>query len=214
MGDVWSDRLSEYLDGELTVAEQAELETHLQSCAECTTLLGDLRRVVARARALEDRPPARDLWPGIAGRIGVARSPRRFTFSLPQLAAAGIALAVLAGGAAWLVHPDRAPTVAATVPEQSPLPAARLVGSSSVQGYDAAVADLQQVLRTGKGRLDTATVRVIEQNLVVIDSAIAQAQRAVAADSSNLYLNSHLAATMRRKLELLRQAASLVTIES
>lgn len=214
MSDQWSDRLSEYLDGELTVAEQAELETHLQSCAECTTLLGDLRRVVGRARALEDRPPARDLWPEIAGRIGVARGPRRFSFSLPQLAAAGIALAVLAGGAAWLAHPNRAPSVAAIAPEQSPSPAARLAGSTSVQGYDAAVADLQQVLRTGKERLDTATVRVLEQNLAVIDSAIAQAQRAVAADSSNLYLNSHLAATMRRKLELLRQAAALVTIES
>jgi hypothetical protein len=214
MSDLWSDRLSEYLDGELSGAEVAELETHLHGCPECAALLGDLRRVVARARALEDRPPARDLWVGIAGRIGVARGPRRFTFSLPQLAAAGIALAVLAGGAAWLAHPNQAPRVAATPPSQSAPPVERLAGSNSLQSYDAAVADLQQVLRAGRGQLDTATVRVIEQNLATIDSAIAQAQRAVAADSSNLYLNSHLAATMRRKLELLRQAAALVTIES
>ena len=52
---------------------------------------------------------------------------------------------------------------------------------------------------------------VIERNLATIDSAIVQAQRAVAADSANAYLNSHLAETMRRKLELLRQAAALVT---
>ena len=63
----------------------------------------------------------------------------------------------------------------------------------------------------GRGRLDTTTVRVIERNLATIDSAIAQAQRAVAADSANVYLNSHLAETMRRKLELLRQAAALVS---
>jgi len=66
------------------------------------------------------------------------------------------------------------------------------------------------VLDAGRGRLDTATVRVIERNLATIDSAIAQAQRAVAADSANIYLNSHLADTRRRKLELLRQAAALV----
>ena len=66
----------------------------------------------------------------------------------------------------------------------------------------------------GRGRLDTATVRVIERNLAAIDSAIAQAQRAVAADSANVYLNSHLAETRRRKLELLRQAASLVSAVS
>ena len=79
------------------------------------------------------------------------------------------------------------------------------------RGYDAAVADLERVLDAGRGRLDTTTVRVIERNLATIDSAIAQAQRAVAADSANLYLNSHLAETMRRKLELLRQAAALVS---
>ena len=38
--------------------------------------------------------------------------------------------------------------------------------------------------------------------------------RAVATDSANLYLNTHLAATMRRKLELLRQAAALVAAVS
>jgi hypothetical protein len=79
------------------------------------------------------------------------------------------------------------------------------------QSYDAAVADLESVLTAGRGRLDSTTVRVIERNLATIDSAIAQAQRAVAADSGNVYLNSHLAETMRRKLELLRQAAALVS---
>lgn len=214
MSDLWSDRLSEYLDGDLTAAEQAELETHLHGCADCTALLADLRRVVARARALEDQPPGRELWPGIAGRIGAARGPRRFTFSLPQLAAAGIALAALAGGVAWLAHPGEPSRVAATVPPEPTPAVARLARSASAQSYDAAVADLQQVLQAGRGRLDSATVRVIEQNLATIDRAIMEAQRAVAADSANLYLNSHLAATMRRKLDLLRQAAALVTIES
>jgi anti-sigma factor RsiW len=214
MSDLWSDRLSEYLDGELSVGEQAELETHLRACADCAALLVDLRRVVARARALEDKPPTRDLWPGIAGRIGVTRTPRRFSFSLPQLAAAGIALAALAGGVAWLAHPGETPSLAGpAAPRDTPaLPVApRLI---SAQGYDAAVADLERVLQAGQGRLDTATVRVIQQNLAVIDRAILEAQRAVAADSANLYLNSHLAATMRRKLDLLRQAAALVTLES
>jgi anti-sigma factor RsiW len=214
MSDLWTDRLSEYLDGELSASEQAELETHLRGCAECAALLVDLRRVVARARAVEDRPPSRDLWPGIAQRIGVARGPRRFTFSLPQLAAAGIALAALAGGAAWLAHPA-ATTRSAGAVAPKPVPAITAgTRPSSAQSYDAAVADLERVLQAGQGRLDTATVRVIEQNLAAIDRAILEAQRAVAADSANLYLNSHLAATMRRKLDLLRQAAALVTIES
>jgi hypothetical protein len=66
----------------------------------------------------------------------------------------------------------------------------------------------------GRGLLDTATVRVLEQNLALIDEAIAQARRAVAADSANVYLNTHLAETMRRKIHLLRQAAALVSAVS
>jgi hypothetical protein len=76
------------------------------------------------------------------------------------------------------------------------------------------VDDLERILAEGRGRLDTTTVRVLEQNLALIDRAIAQAQRAVAADSANVYLNSHLAETMRRKIDLLRQAAALVSAVS
>src|SRR5438445_400088 len=59
------------------------------------------------------------------------------------------------------------------------------------------------------GRLDSATVRVLTQSLVTIDSAIVQARRALAADPGSAYLNQHLADTMRRKLELLRRASAL-----
>jgi len=71
------------------------------------------------------------------------------------------------------------------------------------------VADLERVLAQGRSRLDTATVRVIEKNLGIIDRAIRDAQSALAADPANSYLNLHLAQEMRRKLELLRQAAVL-----
>ncbi len=88
------------------------------------------------------------------------------------------------------------------------------VGVGAVKGYDAAVDDLERVLAQGRGKLDSATVRILEQNLAIIDRALAQARQAVAADSANLYLNSHLAETMRRKIDLLRQAATLVSAAS
>ena len=240
MTDQWTDRLSEYLDDELTPEERAAVEAHLRHCVACGAALADLKRIVVRARALEDRAPARDLWPAIAARIGAApataergdvvaldaaRRRRRWTFSLPELAAAGIALMALSGGAAWLLHPgiDGRGRLALPRADRDPGDHAGMAPSGSFrvgldpsqraagQSYDAAVADLEGVLTAGRGRLDSTTVRVIERNLATIDSAIVQAQRAVAADSANAYLNSHLAETMRRKLELLRQAAALVT---
>src|SRR4051794_39262488 len=70
MSDVWTDRLSEYLDDELSPGERVALEGHLAQCAECSATLADLRRVLARARALESTGPMTDLWPGIAAGIG------------------------------------------------------------------------------------------------------------------------------------------------
>ena len=231
MSDQWTDRLSEYLDDELAPDERAAMEAHLRQCAACGAVLADLKRIVTRARGLEDRLPERDLWPGIATRIGSSsgevpaidlgaeRMRRRWSFSLPQLIAAGIALIALSGGTAWLLHPTGSPSVAArgttpstpivTVasPSRSAGDRARVAG----QSYASAVADLERVLDQGRGRLDTTTVKVIERNLASIDSAIAQAQRALAADSASVYLNSHLAETRQRKLELLRQAAALVS---
>ena len=241
MIDQWTDRLSEYMDDELPPEERAAVEAHLRHCVACGAVLADLKRVVVRAQGLEDRPPAQDLWPAIAARIGASPAAadrdealaidgtrrRRWSFSLPELAAAGIALMALSGGAAWLLRPVVGTTVVASSPAAEPVvtpgltPAVAPSGSFRVgltpsrraagQSYAAAVADLEGVLTAGRGRLDSTTVRVIERNLATIDSAIVQAQRAVAADSANAYLNSHLAETMRRKLELLRQAAALVT---
>jgi anti-sigma factor RsiW len=213
MSDRWTERLSEYVDDELSGADRAALEAHLTSCAECSAVLSDLRRVVAHAGRLEPRGSSRDLWPGIAARIGAtppgSSKVVRLSFSLPQLAAAAILLMTLSGGTVWWLRaPASVPAgIATTLPAGATAINAR---ATATQSYAAAVADLERVLAGGRSQLDTATVRVIQQNLAAIDQAIGQAQRALAADPANLYLNTHLAETMRRKLDLLRQAATLV----
>lgn len=217
--DPWTVRLSEYLDGELPAAERGQLERHLEACAECRETLADLRRVVARAGALDARPPHADLWAGIADRIGttpprVVPLRRRIAFTVPQLAAAGLALLLSGAGIAWLTGtrgggstpPAAVPTVASGAPA-TPRMAARFADAS----YDQAVADLERVLREHRGALDTTTVRVLEQSLASIDDALGRARAALAADPNNTYLNAHLAETMRRKLDLLRRAAALAT---
>ena len=220
MKDQWTERLSEYLDGDLTPAEHAGLEAHLVACDVCRMTLDELRRVVARAQALDDRPPATDLWPGIAQHIGVVslaarRARRRLSFTLPQLAAAAVVLALLSAGSARLLSRNGS----------TPPPGGSAQQTTSVWTVDgmppvfdartaASVAALEQTLARNRGRLDTATVRVIEKNLGIIDRAIRDAQSALAADPANAYLNQHLAQETRRKLELLRQAAVLASARS
>ena len=227
MNGHWTDRLSLYLDGALAPAEREACEGHLAECAACAGTLADLRRVVARARSLEDRPPATDLWPAIAAGIGrSARGDvadlaerrrgraRRFSFTVPQLAAACVALVLLSGAAVWRLRAPSAPRSVAGGSEPPSAPTQWV--STGGRRYDAAVAELQRALAQGRssGRLDSTTVRILERNLAIIDTAIVQAQRALAADPGSAYLNHHLADTMRRKLELLRQASVLASAQS
>src|SRR5881392_897519 len=126
MKDQWTDRLSQYLDGELAAPERTTLEAHLASCDVCRTTLEELRRVVTNARALDDRPPSADLWPAVAARIGLSSRARpvvrRFSFTVRQLAAASVVLALLSGGAAWLiVRRGTAPTPPVQASERTPM---------------------------------------------------------------------------------------------
>jgi len=217
MTDNWTARLSEYLDETLAPAERQALAAHLTGCAECTATLAELRRVVARAESLEDRPPRAELWPAIAQRIGASAAvvpietrQRRFSFTVPQLLAAGIALAVISAGGAWLALRSPAVSTSGHLIAETNAGAVRWV-SAVDPTYDRTVAELQRTLDEGKrtGRLDSTTVRVLTQSLATIDTAIAQAGRALAQDPGNAYLNHHLAETMRRKIELLRQASGI-----
>lgn len=228
MSDHWTDRLSEYLDGDLAPAEREAAEAHLDRCETCARTLEELREVVARARSLDDPPPERDLWPGIAARLGERSGPdvvdlgarragrrRRFAFTLPQLVAASVALALISGGAVWMATggPDGGPGTTAGAPVV-PAPAATGVPGDAAARfattrYDVAVRELEGVLEAHREALDPATVRVVERNLEIIDDAIAEARTALARDPASPYLNAHLAETMKRKIEILRRATML-----
>ncbi|MDH3291154.1 MAG: zf-HC2 domain-containing protein [Gemmatimonadota bacterium] len=217
----WTDRLSEYLDDELDAADRSAVEAHLRECEQCRSDLGQLEAVVARARELTDRLPAVDLWPAIVRRLGTAVEPvtdltqrrarRRIAFSVPQLAAAGVALMLLSAGAVWLTVARNGPPVVAV---DSAAPVAALTVSAELAAYDATIAELGAALRLDGDRLDTATVRVLEENLAIIDRAIAEARTALEQDPASRYLNGHLGRTLRRKVDLLQRAATLVTAAS
>ncbi len=222
MNDQWTNRLSEYIDGELDSTERASLEAHLATCGQCFATLAELRQVVAQAKSLENREPAKDLWAGIragmtpargAGRPAVRPSGRRFTFSVPQLLAASIALVLLSGGGAWLTLQSRQSTEPTPIGESPQRP--RVGQVVTWTGHtDAAIADLQTALTQNERRLDTATVRIVRVNLAIIDRAIADARIALQKDPGNAYLNLHLANTMRRKVELLRRVNDMAAARS
>ncbi len=172
-----------------------------------------------------DSGPAVDLWPALEDRLSAGRrvlpfaagEPRRFSFTLPQLVAAGLALMVLSGGLVWLSRIDDERTNLPPVAAQSapdavqPEPADErpLTVSFADTHYDAAIADLEKALADNRSRLDPETVRILEENLLAIDVAIAQSRKALRADPANVYLNNHFVEYRNRKLALLRRASAL-----
>jgi hypothetical protein len=74
--------------------------------------------------------------------------------------------------------------------------------------YDQAIAELERTLEEHRSELDTSTVRVVTQDLVIIDHAIEQARRALDKDPASPYLHQHLALEMKLKLDLLRRTAA------
>jgi len=230
MTDPWTNRLSDYVDGDLEEPERTELEAHLHGCVECRTLVDHLRMVQQRARELEDLPPDSDLWQGIAERIrGIrpgesqvvdldarrARRVRRFQFTVPQLVAASVALMAVSAGGVWLSKPSASPTTAAVPTDviDSSTAVAVLAGFDTGE-YDTAVEGLERILRENRERLDPSTVAALERSLATIDRAIREAHEALRSDPTNTYLSAHLAATMNQKIKLLQQAAALTTAAS
>lgn len=154
---------------------------------------------------------------------------RRFSFTIPQLAAAGIALVLLTGSIFRLLGPapgGEGSMGGATLAEQeapghrvsgTPIPASaggpetiRFASDLAGGQYDAAIADLERALAEGRHYLAPETVAVIEENLAIIDRAIEEARSALAQDPASIHLTNYLADTMRRKLELLRYTNAIV----
>jgi anti-sigma factor RsiW len=227
MQDAYTDRLSDYLDDEdLSANERNRLTAHLAVCGACREVLADLRQIRAAATALHDDVPASDLWPEIAAQIQppvvaqVAafrprRTSRRFSFTLPQLVAAGLALMVLSGGAVWLARYGGSQTDFEPIQAQTTEPELGLERIDVASGtYDRAIAELERALDRERAQLDPETLRVIDDNLRAIDRAIDDCRRALGSDRANVYLASHLFNAQKRKLAILRRASTLADARS
>ena len=179
--------------------------------------------------------PSRDLWPGVAARLNHStRHPgssttdssltagpqrRQFTFTISQLAVAASLLIAVASGLTWLAANRPVPTGGGQAQEviQAYREPAGTTGGQIVPAnfadaqFNAAVSDLERILREERDRLDPRTVLILERNLKAIDDAINEARMALDQDPANPFLNSHLADARRRKLDLLRHATSIAS---
>jgi hypothetical protein len=77
--------------------------------------------------------------------------------------------------------------------------------------YVQATGELEAILRENKGRLRPETVKALEASLTAIDSAIADAERALAADPANDYVTRSMGQLRDARLTVLRRAVAVAT---
>ena len=202
-------QLDAWLEGTLDDAAATEMDGHLATCETCRADLEGMRAVLGAAAALPTSiAPPRDLWPGIAARLGgstpgpiqLRTAWRRW---VPLAAAAVLLVAVTATLTYQLA---RGPVAIADRPEPSVV---RPAGFAADRDFVVAAADLERVLHEERDRLSPETVAVIERNLALVDAAIAEARAALAADPANADLRALLWGAHRQKLDLLERATRL-----
>jgi anti-sigma-K factor RskA len=216
------DELQDFREGLLTPDARVRVQAHLEECSLCRE---ELEALSGLLEDLGDLPleaqPSRDLWPQIAWRMEgtpadartrehTARRKKGWVrIPVWQLAAAGVAISVLSGGVVWALlsggGSGAGPVVAPAVSLAQPAG-----WEETLTEYDEAVADLESVLEHGREVLDGETVRILEENLETIDSAIREAAEALDRDPGSGFLRRLLSDNLRRKVNLLRLAASAV----
>ena len=231
MSDRYTELLSGYLDHDLPRSEADAVQRHLEACADCRDVLAGLSNVKTRATSLVDPPAPTDLWAGIASRIGTAGSSsavpvrRAVVYELPyrkqgwsgaQWLAVAATFAVITCGTLWLVQDRLFPAlrpaaggVPAGVVSHGTEATAADFNTSRIEGE---IGQLQQALDRGRGKLDPKTVKVLEENLRIIQHATEDARQALEQDPANHDLQDYLAGSVQRKLDMVRRAATMAGV--
>jgi hypothetical protein len=184
--DLMCERLAAYMEGDLSPAEQAVAEEHLDDCAPCAEVLAQLRAIASQAATMPALEPSRDLWSGIESRIAtpvtlldgspaaVKRAPRRQW----QFAIAAAALIAASAGTTYLIvarHSGSA-TPVVTVAKQPPVlhndsastPAPGITATPRVTPAPVPPPNVQ----LASHKKDMSAARVYDQEISLLDSMV------------------------------------------
>jgi anti-sigma factor RsiW len=224
------DVLNELVDGALGPAERADVERHLETCAECRTIVDGLRAVGRAVGSLELREPPARTWSRVerairldveaqgeqTGGLEPHRTPGTFKGSrFIWLGLAAAAVIVIAAsltlrlaqigsqsGPAQQVAPRTAPGSDAQSVE------AELRQAS--EHYEKAIKGLEQIANAEQGALDPRTAATLQKNLAVIDQAIVESREALHTQPNSEPAQQSLIDNFKTKIALLQDTVALI----
>lgn len=212
------ERLSDYLDGELSDALRSEVERHVEGCLLCSRELKELRAVVEGARRLpREIRPRRDLWPGIEARVSGARRlawPRalatgRSRAQWLQLAAAALLVLAVSLSIWWLGWRAVAPEPPAIADAPSD-PAALVRRAEQARAEDRVLltrTDLLTAVERHRGVLEDETLHALEEDMRLLDRAIGEIRAALERYPNDRRLHLLLATRYQQERKLLQKVS-------
>ncbi len=228
------DRLNDYVGGYLSGAERREVEEHLLACPDCRREAEALRDLVHEVGDLpKEIPPPPDLLLEMiatirkreAEGVRLIRRPGASSASRPSPAlAAAAALVMVAGAVVAIMTGPSVPSGAimtrtATGPDAPASARAGAVAPATVglmpdvlaaeAEFNRAAEELLAVLESRRAELPAGAYQVIDENLRIINEALAEVRAALDSDPANPRLGVMVTAIYRQKLSLLREAAGL-----
>ena len=222
-------QLSGYVDRHLDAARAAEVRAHLLSCDACRGIADDLGLVRDAARTLGPIDPPPHVWLEIAGRVRLeggkadAASPLR-AVSAPGRSRSdtwqwlGLAAALLLTTLAVysIATPDSTAPVAVTTDitgNPAEVPTVETVEETMKRAeaeYEKAIAQLEQLVKSGDSSVSPATVAILQTSLTKIDSAIADSRAALQGNPDSQPARTSLFEALRNKVNLLQHTVVLM----
>lgn len=192
------ERVDDLIDDRLTADEQRLLRAHLAACPACDRTVGRALDLQARLAALPAAvAPARDLWPGIARRIGAARPRVRNGWTWFAGVAAGggaIALATLLALQQFPRLDERPGTVTGMSGVVVPVdPGLQFATHSMLDAAEDGTVDA----------LPPDAVAIVRENLALVERALDETAAALEQEPDNPHLQRQLLDIYQGQVRLL-----------
>jgi hypothetical protein len=223
--------LHDALDAPLPPADAAALAAHLETCGACRDLEADLAVMRDATRALDRPIVSAQAWTrlstqlereGLIASASAAATPSRTSWRGYALML--VAATLLAGVGAtllWRVSDRATPAIPRAAAPSSTTPgnardpraveAIEIELGLAAEHYEKAIAALEGIAAEDRARIDPAVALVVERNLLLIDTAIADSRKALQGQPGSLVAQASLFDAYRQKVALLQDLIAMAS---
>ncbi|HUQ48317.1 MAG TPA: zf-HC2 domain-containing protein [Gemmatimonadaceae bacterium] len=207
--DLWSGieaRIQPQVRSIATTRPASISRTWLAAAAAALVIVTSGVTYFATARSVNEQPAPKKAAATVVATPTVAMAPT----AAPEIVESAAVRTVTADPVAQRAPVRHAPQ--ATRPVGSTLVSASSVSmqpTPSEMAFAGEIVQLQSVLSQRRAQLDPETVKIVEDNLGVIDIAVKRARAALSKDPASGFLTRQLDNALQKKVELLRTVALL-----